>query len=119
MKTLSDVRKGSLVWVDGDSGFCHGPEQERVTGVSVRYNELTGAAYNVIHLSEGRTFDSRDGSAIDGPSAYYIHVVEDDVDPLVRLQAKHDRIVKQLQKVKEELHAGYMQRKTEMEDEDR
>ncbi|MBK7362632.1 MAG: hypothetical protein IPJ01_10090 [Micavibrio sp.] len=67
---LVDIKKGDLVYCTGDSGFCDS-ETEKVTKVTILYDEDNGKPYNVIWLGD-RKFDSRNGGAMNPPTAYYI-----------------------------------------------
>ena len=62
---------GDIILCTGDSGFCT-PGEEKVRKTFTKYDEFTGIPYKVIEISGGRQFDSRNGRAIVGPSAYYI-----------------------------------------------
>lgn len=68
---LSELKKDDYVYCTGDSGFCQS-SIEQVINTSIRFDEMTGAAYTVIHLSGDRLFDSRHGDPITPPLAYYL-----------------------------------------------
>lgn len=68
---LKDLEAGDKVWCGGDSGFCHN-DIEEVDVVGWKFDEDTGERYKVIILSSGQRFDSRDGSPLTPPTAYYI-----------------------------------------------
>jgi hypothetical protein len=74
MKKLTEVVTDDLVWCGGDSGFCQ-DDIEKVVDVIVKYDENTGIPYNVIILNGDRRFDSRNGVALNPPTAYYIKAV--------------------------------------------
>ena len=74
-KKLKDLKVGDKVHCTGDSGFCDSSD-EKIKKVTVQYDEHTGKAYNVIWLSGGRKFDSRDGGAMNPPLAYYILAID-------------------------------------------
>ena len=69
--SLKDLKKGDKVWCGGNSGFCDS-DIEFVEKVSYRHNRKTGEKYKVIHLDEDRKFDSRNGKALNPPTAYCI-----------------------------------------------
>ena len=71
---LKDLEKGNKVWCGGSSGFCYDDIVE-VKDVSYKFDENTGAKYKVIHTSSQK-FDSRDGSPLEPPTAYYIKSCE-------------------------------------------
>jgi len=76
MKELKDIEIGDTVYVDGMSSFCASSAgEEKVTNVKTKYDEDTGEPYKVICCGNHH-FDSRDGWAIKGPSAYYIEPIE-------------------------------------------
>ena len=61
---------GDYVYVDGDSGFCHGSD-DRIESIETRYNEMTGDPYKVVVTKHGvYRFDN--GECIKGASAYRI-----------------------------------------------
>jgi hypothetical protein len=76
VKNLKDLIKGDLVLCTGDSYFCD-PSQERISKITIQYNEKTGEPYNVIWVGANK-FDSRDGSALNPPLAYYLLSLEED-----------------------------------------
>lgn len=67
---LKNLKVGDEVACDGDSGFCD-YSVEKISNITVKYDEDSGEPYNVIWLGE-RMFDSRDGWAMNPPTAYYI-----------------------------------------------
>jgi hypothetical protein len=68
---LKNLIIGDKVWCGGDSGFCDN-EIETICNIEFKFDENTGEEYKVIVLEGNRKFDSRDGSAITSPTAYYI-----------------------------------------------
>jgi hypothetical protein len=68
---LSTIKVGDIVTCKGDSSFCQS-SKEKVIKITIQYDKHTGIPYNVIHLSGNRKFDSRSGSAITPPLAYYV-----------------------------------------------
>ena len=71
---LKDLEKGNKVWRGGNSGFCY-DDIVHVENISYKYDEDTGEKYKVIHTSSQK-FDSRDGSPLEPPTAYYIKSCE-------------------------------------------
>ena len=74
MKELKNLEIGNKVWCGGYSGFCYDDIVE-VKKISYKYDENTGEKYKVIHTSS-QMFDSRDGSPLEPPTAYYIKSCE-------------------------------------------
>ena len=74
MIDLAKVKAGNKVYIDCDSGFCHGG-WELVTRIKIKYDEDTGQQYNVI-CCDDHEFDSRTGDAITPPLAYGIEDVK-------------------------------------------
>ena len=72
---LKDLEKGNKVWCGGDSGFCD-DGIEKVKKIEWKFDENTGEKYKVVILSEKRKFDTRDGSAITPPYAYYLMPID-------------------------------------------
>jgi hypothetical protein len=70
-KTLAQLVKGDKVYCDGNSGFCD-PSFERVKKTTFQFDEKSGKKYKVIWLSGERKFDSRDGSPMTPPLAYFL-----------------------------------------------
>lgn len=73
-KQLKDLEIGHAVWCGGDSGFCDSGI-EKVENITFKFDDETGEKYKVIHLSNDRLFDSRDGYALTPPTAYYLKIV--------------------------------------------
>ncbi len=71
---LKDLEKGNKVWCGGDSGFCY-DDILQVKDVTYKFDKNTGVKYKVIHTSS-QIFDSRNGSALEPPTAYYIKSCE-------------------------------------------
>ncbi len=74
-KQLKDLEIGNTVWCGGDSGFCT-EQTETIENITFKFDEDTGEKYKVIHLSNDRLFDSRDGNALTPPLAYYIKLLD-------------------------------------------
>lgn len=72
--SLKDLKIGDDVWCGGDSGFTTN-ETEKIKNITTKYDENTGEPFNVIWLSGNRKFDSRNGSPINPPWAYYIRSI--------------------------------------------
>lgn len=68
-KKLKDLVVGDLVLCTGDSSFCD-PSYEKVKRITIKYDEDSGNPYNVIWISGGQSFDSRNGSPLSPPLAY-------------------------------------------------
>lgn len=75
MKNLTELVTGDKVWCDGDSSFCDG-STDTIKNIKVKYDENTGEPYNIIILSGDRRFDSRNGNALNPPTAYYITPID-------------------------------------------
>ena len=73
-KFFDNINVGDMIYLDGDSGFCTGSEDE-VTEIKTKYDENTGEPYRVI-CTEDQEFDGRSGLAITPPLAYYITIEE-------------------------------------------
>ncbi len=69
-----NVKVGDTLRITGDSGFCY-PSDEVVTSLEPKYDESTGAKYNVIHTGTG-AYSSLTGGAVKPPKAYYIDYVK-------------------------------------------
>ena len=67
---LDNIEVGDTVYIDGDSGFCTGGDEE-VTAIRTKYDEDTGVPFRVI-CCDDHEFDGRNGGAITSPTAYYI-----------------------------------------------
>jgi hypothetical protein len=67
---LKQLEKGDKVYVDGYTSFCD-PYTGEVSETTFRYDQLTGEKYKVI-IIDGHMFDSRDGSAMNPPTMYYL-----------------------------------------------
>ncbi len=78
-KKLKDLVVGDLVLCTGDSSFCD-PSYEKVKKITIKYDDkfCNGNPYNVIWISGGQSFDSRNGSPLSPPLAYYIISREED-----------------------------------------
>lgn len=72
---LKDLEVGNKVWCGGDSGFCR-DGIVKVDKIDWKFDKDTGEKYKVIVLSGGRKFDSRDGSPMTPPKAYYLMATE-------------------------------------------
>jgi hypothetical protein len=72
---LKDLETGKKVWCGCDSGFCQ-ENIEEVEKIEWKFDEDTGEKYKVIMLSGGRKFDSRNGTAMNSPAAYYLSPTE-------------------------------------------
>lgn len=72
---LKDLEVGNKVWCGGDSGFCRS-DIAKVEKIEWKFDEYTGKKYKVIVLSGSRKFDSRDGSPMTPPKAYYLMATE-------------------------------------------
>lgn len=68
---LEEVNKGDLILICGNSGFCSPDTWEKVINIDYRFDEVTGEKYKRIFV-DGGCFDSRTGSPITYPSAYYV-----------------------------------------------
>jgi len=73
METRKDLQIGDMVYCGGCSGFCD-EDKEKVEDISFRFDPKNGERYKIIHLSNNRLFDSRNGRAITPPIAYQIVV---------------------------------------------
>lgn len=102
---LKDLKQGDFVYCTGDSSFCDS-SYERVIKVTTQYNEHTGKSYKVIWLSGNRKFDSRTGSAMNSPLAYYI-------EPVSQKKARIIVNTEEIEKAKAE--AEYRKRQAEKE----
>jgi hypothetical protein len=71
---LGDLEIGNKVWRGGNSGFCYDDIVD-VKAISYNYDKKTGEKYKVIHTSS-QMFDSRNGSPLNPPTAYYIRSCE-------------------------------------------
>lgn len=67
---LKDIKEGDLVYWTSDSSFCDSSE-EKVTAITYEFDRHTGVKYKIIWI-EDHKFDSRDGSPLNEPIAYYI-----------------------------------------------
>jgi hypothetical protein len=74
---IADLEAGDKVNCGCSSGFCH-DSIEVIKKTSFKYDENTGENYKVIHLSENRRFDSRNGEALNPPTAYTIWPINKD-----------------------------------------
>ena len=70
-KELKDLEVGDRVLCTGDSSFCD-DSTESIKKITTQFDEHSGESYKVLWLEGGRKFDSRDGSAMNPPTAYYI-----------------------------------------------
>ena len=68
---IKDLEVGDKVWCGGDSGFCT-DDVEKVEKIDYKFDKDTGEKYKIIILAGNRQFDSRDGNAINEPTAYYL-----------------------------------------------
>ncbi len=73
-KELKDLKKGDEVHDGGCSGFCD-DTISKVVHTSYKYDEHSGVKYKIIHLDEGRLFDSRTGKALTPPTEYSIYLL--------------------------------------------
>lgn len=72
---LENLEIGDRVIHTGDSSFCHTSEEE-ITDVTIKYDENTGKPFKVLHIGGGQKFDSRSGSPLSPPWAYYIKTIK-------------------------------------------
>lgn len=75
MKHLSELQVGDEVYCDGNSSFCH-LTKEAITKIEVRYDEMTGAPYNVIFIGD-RQFHGITGNSMNPKSQYFIEPIND------------------------------------------
>lgn len=72
---------GMTVVIKRIPGFTAGGEsesQEEIVKVTQKYDTNTGDGYDVVETSGGSLFDTRDGTCIRGPKAYYMVVDPDE-----------------------------------------
>lgn len=74
-KKLTELEINDKVWCDGDSSFCT-VSKETIRKVTYQFDEQSGEKYKVLWIDESRKFDSRDGSAMSPPTAYYLTELE-------------------------------------------
>lgn len=72
---LTDLKVNDKVFCDGYTSFCT-PTWETVRKITYQFDEKTGEKYKVIWVDGGRKFDSRDGSAMNSPTMYYLTEIE-------------------------------------------